>query len=244
MGGKRKMLTKTRRATLRKELTEALVEGKFRLNDGQSLDDLLDSVDTGIRNDTYPIEVTVDGLLTAWFSGPALTEPAEAQTAAPDPSTQPGAAAPAPEPVYVAPAADGSQSQHANLEAAALAMSQGLDQMAVMQAAMTPAVDPNTPAQIDASPVEDWLNLLKMAKEKKTEIEAMEQMAKDNVAAYLDQEGGPDKSKIAYLNGKPVYRRTWVPKTSLSKDKLYADHPELQGAYEVTTHHYRSEFVG
>lgn len=79
MGGRQKRLTVARRKDLTKTMTEALVAGQFALQPGQSLDSVLDEIDDGIRNDRYPIDVDLPGLLAIWSGTPA---PAEAQTAA------------------------------------------------------------------------------------------------------------------------------------------------------------------
>lgn len=79
MGGRQKRLTQTRRKELTKAMTEALVAGQFRLGEGQSLDSVLDEIDDGIKNDRYPIDVDLPGLLAIWSGTPA---PEAAQTAA------------------------------------------------------------------------------------------------------------------------------------------------------------------
>ena len=128
MGGRQKRLTQARRKELTKAMTEALVAGIFTTN-GRPLDDILDEVDAGIRNDFYPIDVTLDGLIEIWqLSGnPIDSAPAAAQTAA---GSEQGAP----------PAAE----VHADLAAAQQVVDAGGTQEQVMQAAMGPAAVPGT----------------------------------------------------------------------------------------------------
>lgn len=79
MGGKRKILTQTRRKALEKEMMDALVAGTFTTN-GRPLAEILDEVNTGIQEGRYPIEVDLPTLIGIWSGTPALTEaPAPAQ---------------------------------------------------------------------------------------------------------------------------------------------------------------------
>lgn len=81
MGGKRKILTQTRRTALRKEMTEALIAGTFTTN-GRPLDEILDEVNQGIVDGRYPIEIDLAQLISIWSGTPAPTE-------APAPEPQP-----------------------------------------------------------------------------------------------------------------------------------------------------------
>lgn len=124
MGGRQKRLTAARRKELTKVMTDALVAGQFRLGAGQSLDSVLDEIDDGIKNDRYPIDVDLPGLLAIWSGTPA---PEEAQTAA-------GGEQGAP------PAAE----THADLVAAQVVVNADGTQEQVLVAAMGPAAVPGT----------------------------------------------------------------------------------------------------
>lgn len=143
MGGRQKRLTATRRKTLKAEMTEALVAGKFTTN-GRALDDILDEVDAGIKNDFYPIEVTLDGLIEIWqLSGnPIDSAPEEAQTAAGGEQGAPPAAE-TQDPIAADPYKFPPR-KHADLVAAQQVADAGGTQMQVMEAAMGPATVPGT----------------------------------------------------------------------------------------------------
>jgi hypothetical protein len=88
-----------------------------------------------------------------------------------------------------------------------------------------PPKDP--PIEIDATPVADWLNLAKQADAKIKALKDIYEQAKANAAAYADQVGGPDRSKVLLLNGQLVMRRTFVKKKVFQKEALLAAHPEI-----------------
>lgn len=247
MGGRQKKLTLARRKALKADITEALVEGRMSLG-GQPVDSVLDDIDAGIKGDLYPIDVTLDDLLAAWSGAPA---PVEAQTAA----------GTAPEQV---PAAE----THANLAAAQQVADAGGTQAQVMTAAQTPntvehaqaALDrrngvveleagivppppADEPVSLDMTAVEDWYKLWKQAKAKVDEATEISKIAKEKIGEFLDAEGGPDKSKIGFLDGKPVTRRSFVIRTNFRKEKLLADHPEFSGQYEEQTSFYKTELM-
>lgn len=99
------------------------------------------------------------------------------------------------------------------------------------------------PVEIDISVVEDWLQLAKDCKIKITEYEAALDRAKEQIVALLDQEGGPDRSKVGMLDGKPVLRRTFVTRKTFKKDALLKDHPEFVGKYDSSTSFYKTDFL-
>lgn len=329
MGGRQKKLTQARRKELTKEMTAALIAGRFTTN-GRSLDEILDEVDAGIRNDFYPIDVTFDGLVEIWqLSGnPIDNAPAEAQTAA---GVEQGAA----------PAADTSVSEqeaqviHANLDAAQRVTDAGGTQMDVMQAAMGPAAVPGTvehaqaqaaaangasptaqailgtgpaigtgnaiqgghpayssaqqatvmlnpdgsaqhplpgpaaapgpapvtevgtppaapaPAEekapvvdVDLDTVRDWLAVARNADKKIKAAKDIMDQAMSQVNDFLDQQGGPDKSKKGVIDGQPAVRRTFVRRKNLNTDALLADHPEIsREQYTERSPYYKSELL-
>lgn len=147
MGGRQKKLTQARRKELTKVMTEALVAGQFRLGEGQTLDSVLDEIDDGIKNDRYPIDVDLPGLLAIWSGTPA---PTEAQTAA-------GSEEQAPPAAETRFHSDGNLLDpnaevfpvHANLEAAQAVADAGGNQQQVMAAAMQPLGPAAVPGTVE-----------------------------------------------------------------------------------------------
>jgi hypothetical protein len=100
------------------------------------------------------------------------------------------------------------------------------------------------PVEIDASPVADWLAIAQQAKAKIDASKDILEAAKANAAAYADQVGGPDRSKVLVLNGHPVMRRTFVKKKVFKKENLFAAHPELdESAFTEYTPFYKTELL-
>jgi hypothetical protein len=315
MGGKRKMLTMTRRKLLSKEIMDAVMAGQFNMN-GRPLEELLDEIDDGIKNDRYPIEVDLQQLIKIWSGAPAPVEQAPATEPQPtnhgtvDQIQQAQAAAqhngqpsgmqpqggppwsesesaqaimqtgtwppghvsqqvqqPVQDPAYLAWLATQPQGGPSPLAAAAgVAPGQMVPtvagpqpvlpqpgQMTVAQAQQamsqvetmeigTPPKDP--PVEVDASPVADWLQLWQQANEKVKAAKDIMEHAKANVGAYLDQVGGPDKSKLAMIGGRAVVRRTFVKKKVFKKDEFFATHPEMdEAAFTDETPYYRTELA-
>lgn len=341
MGGKQKKLTQAGRKKLQAEITAALVEGRLQLQQGQSVDNVLDEVDEGIKSDKYPIGVDLAGLMAVWF-GQAETpapepDPKEAETvkeqvptvdqiqaaqaqqphlqAVPD-QQYPDAGLPAPDPMAAAHAFQqrvqdayaGPPEQNpyiagspANLAAAAEVAQTATHPQQVIEAAMLPPqqvladaaqpIDPSqisvsvaapgsdqfvpvpgqlvqgtvqaTPAQlaaqlagvevgqpepappveVDMGPLHEWVDLYRGSKAKLEQIEAIMNQAKEQIVAYVDEQGGPDRSKVGLLNGELVVKRTWHSRKTLDKSKLYANHPELAGIYEEPKFQYRTEIL-
>lgn len=309
MGGKRKLLTQTRRKALEKEMTDGLIKGTFTTN-GRPLDEILDEVNTGIQEGRYPIEVDLAQLIAIWSGTPAPTE-------APAPEPQPtnhgtvdqiqqaqqnGQQIPAnihaggqvngqpaeqwqaqqvaagygPTPQQAAemnlPAVAPTVQQPSQLAAAAGVAPgqlvptsfgpqpvQSLPQQHVVQpmtlqqaqAAMTaveamevgePPKEP--PVEIDASPVADWISIAHQAKAKIDAAKDILEQAKANAAAYADQVGGPDRSKVLLLNGQLVLRRTFIKKKVFKKESLLAAHPEIdESAFTEYTPYYKTELA-
>jgi len=100
------------------------------------------------------------------------------------------------------------------------------------------------PVQVDASPVAEWLGLAKQAQAKIDALKDILEQAKGNAAAYADQVGGPDRSKVLLLNGQIAMRRTFVVKSTTDTKRLAAEHPEIDiEAYKNPTSYYRTELV-
>lgn len=240
MGGKQKRLTKTRRAVLRKEMLAAFETGRLNLG-GQPIDQVLDGIDEGIKNETYPIEVTLDGLLAIWSGVPA---PEEAQTAAgAAPETAPAAEAaghPAfssAEQAVITLNSDGTRQtpytgpdstphmQQIQAEADARLAKIGTAPTAEVG---VPQVDePEKPVEVDLAAVAEWYALAKKAEAKMDAAKDVYDHAKEQINNYLDELGGPDVSKSGKLDGKEVVKRTFTRRTNFRKDKLLADHPEI-----------------
>jgi len=307
MGGKRKILTQTRRAALKKEMTEALLAGTFTTN-GRPIDEVLDEVNQGIVEGRYPIEVDLATLLSIWSGNPAPTEaPApeqpptnhgtvDQQLAAqqnghvppaaqvmpvqqipqPGPAEQAATQYPAVQPMqqdngagYAIPEQYPVVQQPSPLAAAAgVAPGQMIPTAVGMQPVQqVPGGQPMTfqqaqaamstvetmevgqppkeePIQVDAAPVAEWLGLAKQAEEKIKALKDILEQAKANAAAYADQVGGPDRSKVLFLNGQLVMRRTFVRKNNFSKERLAAAHPEIDvTAFLEESTYYRTELV-
>lgn len=318
MGGKRKMLTMTRRKLLSKEIMDAVMAGQFNMN-GRPLEEVLDEIDDGIKNDRYPIEVDLQQLIKIWSGAPAPVEQApaaepqptnhgtvdqiqQAQAAAQQngqpwtsqggyeitgqtgvttesmpliggiPQTSPAEQAatqypqiqPQQDPAYLAWLASQQPQavvatqplqqlpqQLANPVAVETVAQPGQMTVAQAQQAMsqvetmeigTPPKDP--PVEVDASPVADWLQLWQQANEKVKAAKDIMEHAKANVGAYLDQVGGPDKSKLAMIGGRAVVRRTFVKKRVFKKDEFFATHPEMdEAAFTDETPYYRTELA-
>lgn len=317
MGGKRKILTQTRRAALKKEMGEALMNGTFTTN-GRPVDEVLDEVNQGIVEGRYPIEVDLPTLISIWTGGtPAPTEApapeptnhgtvdqqlaaqqngqhAAVATAVPVqqitvPVEQPGGMQPQGGPPWTespsaqavqqtgtwpSPAEQAATQYPAIQQPSPLAAAAGVapgqpiptafGQQPVQQ---VPAAQPMTlqqaqaamataesievgqppkeePVQVDATPVAEWLGLAKQAEEKIKALKDIGEQAKAQAAAYADQVGGPDRSKVLFLNGQLVMRRTFVVKNNFSKERLAAAHPEIDvTAFTEPSSYYRTEIL-
>lgn len=100
------------------------------------------------------------------------------------------------------------------------------------------------PIPVDASPVAEWIALARQAQAKIDSAKDIVEQAKANVAAYLDQQGGPDRSKVAVLDGRAVMRRTFIRRGNFSKTRLAAAHPEIDiEAFTDESTYYRTELV-
>lgn len=310
------MLTQTRRKLLSKEIMDAVMAGQFNMN-GRSLEDLLNEIDDGIKNDRYPIEVDLAQLNAIWSGAPAPVEQVPAAEPQPtnhgtvDQIQQAQAAAqqngqpsgmqpqggppwaesesaqaimqtgtwppghvsqqvqqPVQDPQYLAWLASQQPQGGPSPLPAAVGVAPGQmvptvvgpqpvlaqpGQMTVAQAQQAmaavetmeiaePPKDP--PVQVDASPVADWLGLWQQANEKITAAKDIREHAKANIAAYLDQIGGPDKSKVAMIEGRLVVRRTFIRKKVFKKDEFFGAHPELdEAAFTDESPYYRTELA-
>lgn len=283
----RKMLTKARRAKLRNELTEAVVEGRFALLPGQKIDTVLDGVAEGIKNDALPIELTLDGLLDHCenpqggvpFWTPELEEDtgaAELERVGGEPDNSLQAAEDAfarrgvEPPKYTITGVTGTTVEEVPLLSGPVTIAEPY--LSAVQAALAPppvppmppppgiaaaqvqtmpdvpvptleAAEPPPPVEIDISAVEDWFQAAQDWKIKIGEYTAALERAKEQIAALLDQEGGPDRSKVGMLDGKPVLRRTFITRKTFKKDALLKDHPEFVGKYDSSTSFYKTELL-
>lgn len=316
MGGKRKILTQTRRAALKKEMGEALMNGTFTTN-GRPVDEVLDEVNQGIVEGRYPIEVDLPTLISIWTGGtPAPTEapapeptnhgtvdqqlaaqqngqhaavaaavpvqqipvnvhsgnqvngqPAEqwqtqqvAQGYGPtaeqaveygmppgSPVVQqptPLAAAAGVAPGQPIPTAFGQQPVQQVPAAQPMTLQQAQAAMATAESIEVGQPPKEEPVQVDATPVAEWLGLAKQAEEKIKALKDIGEQAKAQAAAYADQVGGPDRSKVLFLNGQLVMRRTFVVKNNFSKERLAAAHPEIDvTAFTEPSSYYRTEIL-
>lgn len=266
----RKMLTKARRAKLRNELIEAVAEGQFALLPGQKVDLVLDGIAEAIKNDVLPIELTLDSLLDHcedpqggvpfWAPDVAPEPPAQADPATADNSLQAAEDAFARRgvepPKYTITGQSGVVTEEVPLLSAtppppvppmppppgAVAAPVQVQTMPDVPVPTVEAVE-LPPAEIDISAVEDWVQAAKDWKIKIEEYEAALDRAKEQIAALLDQEGGPDRSKVGMLDGKPVLRRTFVTRKTFKKDALLKDHPEFVGKYDSSTSFYKTDFL-
>lgn len=295
MGGKRKMLTQTRRKMLGKEMMDAIMAGTFTLN-SRPLEEVLDEVNQGIQEERYPIEVDLKTLISIWSGNPAPTaapapeqpvptnhgtvdqiqqaQAAAAQTQQPVPQqngyTQPlqpdnGAAYAIPEqypvpqqveppnpltvavgmaPGQMVPTVAGPQPVQQLPAAQPMTVQQAQAAMAAANSIEIGQPPQEEAVRVDASPVAEWLGLAKQAEDLIKKYKDILTQAKDNASAYLDQIGGPDRSKVGLLNGQIVMRRTYVQKRIFSKDQLAAAHPEIDvDAFTDTSSYYRTEIL-
>jgi hypothetical protein len=327
MGGKRKLLTQTRRKALAKEMMDAVMAGTFSLNN-QPLEAVLDEVDVGIKEDRYPIEVDLAGLMAIWSGSPApATAPEPEQPVPPnygtvdqiqnghvpeqirvhsggqvdgipaeqwqaqqaaagygptpqqaaemgiagpvvqsvqtsahghinqDPqylawlATQPAQGGPSPLPAAVGvapgqavPTALGPQTVQQPAAAMTLQQAQAaMEQVGTMEVGEPPK---EQPVDLDITPVAEWLELARSAKAKMEAAKDILETAKAQIGGYLDQQGGPDKSKVGFLNGRPVLRRTYVRKKVLNADSIFESHPELdRSAFTDISSFYKTELL-
>lgn len=252
MGGRQKRLTKTRRAVLRKEMLTAFEEGRLNLG-GQPIDQVLDGIDEGIKNETYPIEVTLDGLLAIWSGAPA---PEEAQTAAgAAPETAPAAevaghpAFSSAEQAVITLNPDGTRQtpytgpdSTPHMQQTQAEADVRLAKIGAVPEVGVPQVDePEKPVEVDMAAVAEWYRLAKNAEAKMDAAKDVYDHAKEQINNYLDELGGPDVSKSGKLDGREVVRRTFTKRTNFRKDKLFADHPEIdETVYVDETKYYKT----
>lgn len=208
---KRKMLTKPVAAQLHKDMNEALAAGTFALNEGQTIDDVIEHVRQGIKTDEYQPGVTFAELLKHW-SG--------AEASSGDDATA----------KFNQAAAEAIESGELHLGSMTPErLQQYYDENPDARDRDREAGWPwGAPAGEDTEPIDDlasWVDLMAKAKAKVKQAQEMADMAKAKITERLG-----DKTQ-GTVGGKVVATYNWIDSTYFDKKKLAAEHPDLVEKY-------------